>query len=94
MTAVNKKPSALIRRLKKWKRAIADWAAYRLILILLRTYVENAQQPEAFVVSPAGKVDSRLKILLLTPRHNGYSAANETGRCLDRQSKPTGQSRT
>ncbi len=88
------KPPAQGGRLKKWKRAIADWAAYRLILILHRTYVADAQQPEAFVVSPAGKVDSRLKILLLTPRHNGHSAANETGRCLDRQPKPTGQSRT
>ena len=84
------KPPAQGRRLKKWKTAIADWAAYRLLLTLHRTHFADAQQPEAFVVLPAGKVespspsphrpqqiDSRLKILFLTPRHNGHSAANQ-----------------
>lgn len=90
MTAVNKKPSALIRRLKKWKEAIADYAAYRLLMTLHRTHFADVRQPEAFVVLPAEKVespspsrhrpqqiDSKLKILFLNPRHNGHSAANQ-----------------
>ncbi|MGN6971594.1 hypothetical protein ACTHSM_05960 [Neisseria sp. P0009.S001] len=84
------KPPAQGGRLKKWKTAIANWAAYRLLLILHRTYFADAQQPEEFVVLPAEKVespspsrhrpqqiDSRLKILFLNPRHNGHSAANQ-----------------
>ena len=44
MTAANKKPSALIRRLKKWKEAIADYAAYRLLMTLHRTHFADVQR--------------------------------------------------
>lgn len=84
------KPPAQGGRLKKWKTAIADWAAYRLLLTLHRNYFADTRKPEAFVVLHAGKVespspsrhrpqqiDSRLKILFLTPRHSGHSAANQ-----------------
>ena len=93
MTAINKKPSALIRRLKKWKTAIADWAAYRLLLTLHRTHFADAQQTEAFVVLPAQKTeapssrrygqtqtDSRQRIVFLTPRHSESQAASQSAR--------------
>ena len=59
MTAVNKKPSALIRRLKKWKEAIADYAAFRLLMTLHRTHFADVQKPEAFVVLPGQKSQAR-----------------------------------
>lgn len=37
------------------KTAIADWAAYRLLLTLGRIHFEDVQSPEAFVVLPARK---------------------------------------
>ncbi|WP_159069636.1 hypothetical protein [Neisseria elongata] len=37
------------------KTAIADWAAYRLLLTLGRIHFEDVQSLEAFVVLPARK---------------------------------------
>ena len=93
MTAFNKKPSAIIRRLKKWKEAIADYAAYRLLMTLLRTHFADARQTEVFVVLPAQKTeapssrrcgqtqtDSRKRIVFLTPRHSESQAASQSAR--------------
>ena len=83
------KPRAQGGRLKKWKTAIADWSAYRLLLTLRRIHFEDVQPPEAFVVLPAQKTeapssrrcgqtqtDSRKRIVFLTPRHNESQAAS------------------
>ena len=93
MTAVNKKPSAIIRRLKEWKETIADYAAYRLLMTLLRTHFEDARQTEVFVVLPGQKTgapssrrcgqtqtDSRKRIVFLTPRHSESQAASQSAR--------------
>ena len=93
MTVVNKKPSAIIRRLKEWKETIADYAAYRLLMTLLRTHFADVQQPEAFVVLPGQKTgapssrrcgqtqtDSRKRIVFLTPRHSESQAASQSAR--------------
>lgn len=93
MTAINKKPSAIIRRLKKWKEAIADYAAFRLLMTLHRNHFADVQKPEAFVVLPAQKTeapssrrcgqtqtDSRKRIVFLTPRHSESQAASQSAR--------------
>ena len=87
------KPPAQGRRLKKWKTAIADWAAYRLLLTLHRNHFADVQKPEAFVVLPAQKTeatssrrcgqtqtDSRKRIVFLIPRHSESQAASLSAR--------------
>lgn len=87
------KPRAQGGRLKKWKTAIADWAAYRLLLTLGRIHFADVRPPEAFVVLPAQKTeapfsrccgqtqtDSRRQIVFLTPCHNESQAASRSAR--------------
>ena len=87
------KPPAQGGRLKRWKTAIADWAAYWLLLTLGRIHFEDVRPPEAFVVLPAQKTeapfsrccgqtrtDSRKRIMFLTPRRNESQAASRSAR--------------